>query len=409
MNNSLLEFYSRLYRCEDCKEITNPKGVFNFVNGRGKPSTPSYFPPTIPVSHFGDIANSILWIVTTNPKGDRTDPLVGLNVHQFSVNSRSDLREFDIKSIFETQCNYFVNRRGHLFFNVFFKLLEGIKYRQQILSFRTGDMCFIDAIKCPTEIAWQGFVRSKEGKQVWDNCLRIKNKFLQRQLELHKPKIVVYYGTGSLIKVRYKGKLFGIPMRFSNNLTLQTRHLFNNGAIERISIEFSKARLNLPDFEMNKVRNYIERTINQTYTCATSQVELTKPKIDQKKDTRDRLNHNFLKQKLTSLGYKNTVGKTWVKGNKTIHIVQSSQFGKRTRIYWRESWKGHQAIIYDYSKVQEPVCIVPISKLFSTDFVRKKREQTSYANSIYWWSQKFPKNHELIKLILSYKDRWAIL
>jgi len=261
MNGPLSGFYSRLYRCEDCKEIRNPRGVYYFVNGKGTPRSPEYLPPTIPVSHFGDIAHSKIWVVTTNPKGDREDPLVGLNVHKFGVRSRTHLTESDINSIFEIQCDYFrdSNSKWHPFFSTFVKLLDGIRLGQQSLNCRSGDVCFVDAIKCPTEIAWGSFVRSDEGKQVWNNCLRFQNKFLSRQLELHKPRIVLYYGTGSLIKVSQKGKKVGESTRFSNGLKLQTRHLYYKGRLERISIEFSKANLDLSQNELIDIRNYLSK------------------------------------------------------------------------------------------------------------------------------------------------------
>ena len=264
MDGSLFGFYSRLYRCEDCKEIRNPRGVYYFVNGKGTPFSAGYLPPTIPVSHFGDIENSKIWVVTTNPKGDRDDPLVGLSVHKFGVRSRTRLKESDINSIFEIQCDYFRdnNRKWHPFFSTFVKLLDGIRPGQQSLNFRSGDVCFVDVIKCPTEIAWGSFVRSVDGKKVWNNCLRVKNKFLPRQLELHKPRIVLYYGTGSLIKVSQKGKKVGESTRFSNGLKLQTRHLYCKDCLERISIEFSKANLNLPEIELKGIRNYISKEIN---------------------------------------------------------------------------------------------------------------------------------------------------
>jgi hypothetical protein len=162
MDKSLLKFYSRLYSCEDCKNIRNPQGVYPFINGKGTPGSQEYLPPTIPVSHFGDIINSKLWVVTTNPKGDRNDPLVGLSVHKFGVNRRTDLKEANIESIFETQCRYFRNSNGkwHRFFSALIKLLDGIRLGQQRLFFRTGDMCFVDAIKCPTETSWISFVMS---------------------------------------------------------------------------------------------------------------------------------------------------------------------------------------------------------------------------------------------------------
>jgi len=213
------------------------------------------------VSHFGDIANSKIWVVTTNPKGDREDPLVGLNVHKFGVRSRMHLTESDINSIFEIQCDYFRDSKWHPFFSAFVKLLDGIHLGQQSLSFRSGDVCFVDAIKCPTAVAWGSFVRSGEGKQVWNNCLRVKNRFLPRQLELHNPRIVLYYGTGSLIKVDQKGKKVGESTRLSNSLKLQTRHLYREDRPERISIEFSKANLNLPEIELKDIRDYISKEI----------------------------------------------------------------------------------------------------------------------------------------------------
>lgn len=262
---SSLEFYSKLYRCECCKGIRNPSGVYHFINGKGSPQSSEHLPPTIPVSHFGDIVNSKIWVVTTNPKGDRNDPLVGLPVQKFGVSSRAHLKDPDIKSIFQIQCDYFrahASGSWHHFFLAFFNLLDGIRLGKHSLDFQSGDVCFVDAIKCPTTIAWGSFVRSDDGKQVWDNCLRVKNKFLPTQLDMHKPTIVLYYGTGQLIKVNQKGKKVKESTRFSNNLKLQTRYLSPKGRLERISIEFSKANLNLLKPELQNIRNYISKDLN---------------------------------------------------------------------------------------------------------------------------------------------------
>lgn len=179
------------------------------------------------------------------------------------MRSRTYLKESDTKSIFDIQCDYFRdnNRKWHPFFSTFVKLLDGISFEEQSLSFQSGNMCFVDAIKCPTEIAWGSFVRSYEGKPVWDNCLRAKNKFLARQLEMDKPKIVLYYGTGALIKAVKKGEKVGESPEFSNGLKLQTRHLYSESRLERISIEFSKANLNVPEFELKSIRNYISNQL----------------------------------------------------------------------------------------------------------------------------------------------------
>jgi len=264
MYESFSKFYSKLYRCEDCKEVRNPQGVYYFVNGKGLPQSAEYFPPTIPVSHFGDILNSKLWVVTTNPKGDRSDPLVGLNVDKFGVEGRTYLKKPDVESIFAIQCEYFRGdiKTWHPFFLTFVKLLEGIRLGGENLSFQSGDVCFVDAIKCPTEIAWGSFVRSADGKEVWNNCLRIRNKFLLRQLEMHRPKKVLYYGTGALIRVGQKGKRIEESAVFSNGLKLQTRRLYSEGCLDRISIEFSKANLKLPESELRKIRRYISHSIS---------------------------------------------------------------------------------------------------------------------------------------------------
>lgn len=93
-----------------------------------------------------------------------------------------------------------------------------------------------------------------------------------------------------------------------------------------------------------------------------------------------------------------------------MHIVHSSEFGRDyIRITWREKWKNDHAIVYDYSGVRGPVCIVPVPDLFMSDFVKEKRRKVSYANSRYWWSQRFSVDHELAKLVLSFEDQWDIL
>ena len=114
-------------------------------------------------------------------------------------------------------------------------------------------------------------------------------------------------------------------------------------------------------------------------------------------------------QKVAALGYIKMGRSSWVRAKRAVHVVRSSKFGRHIRIIWREEWKNGHAIVYDYSDVRGPVCVVPIPVLFASDFVRKKRQSNAYANSGYWWSQIFPINHELSKLVLSFKNRWDIL
>ncbi|MGB8780789.1 MAG: hypothetical protein WCD81_09100 [Candidatus Bathyarchaeia archaeon] len=148
-------------------------------------------------------------MVATNPDGsDRADALVGLSLDKFGATSRSLLKDSDIEEIFRLQCNYFrePKSRWHPYFLVFVKLLEGMKVEGQPISFSSGDVCFVDAIKCPTRKAWMGFVMGADGKKVWDNCQKIKNKFLDKQIDLHQPRIVLFYGTSGLIKAEKRGK-----------------------------------------------------------------------------------------------------------------------------------------------------------------------------------------------------------
>ena len=120
----------------------------------------------------------------------------------------------------------------------------------------------------------------------------------------------------------------------------------------------------------------------------------------------------MIKWKPTKLGYmryRNIGRNTWVKGDRIVHVVRSSEFGTRIRIKWRDEWKDDHVILYDYSSVGGPVCVIPVPVLFGSDFVKEKRKSDAYTNSGYWWSQTFPTDHELAKLVLSFQDRWNLL
>lgn len=118
----------------------------------------------------------------------------------------------------------------------------------------------------------------------------------------------------------------------------------------------------------------------------------------------------MVEQKLESLGYEKTGRNAWEQRERVVHIVHSSDFGEDCiRVKWREEWKNDHAIIFDYSWAGGPVCVVPVNDLFSSDFVKEKRKEVSYVNSRHWWTQKFPRNHELGRLVLSFKERWDLL
>lgn len=116
-----------------------------------------------------------------------------------------------------------------------------------------------------------------------------------------------------------------------------------------------------------------------------------------------------LENHLLNLGYRKTNRTEWQKNDRVIHVPTSGYFGSYLCITWKEKWKSDYAIIYDYSKAGGPVCIVPIHEFFDTDFVREKRQQESYKNSGYWWTQTFSIDKPLAQFVLSYKDRWDII
>jgi hypothetical protein len=91
----------------------------------------------------------------------------------------------------------------------------------------------------------------------------------------------------------------------------------------------------------------------------------------------------MVEQRLESLGYGKIRRNMWLQKKQVVHIVHSSEFGR--------------------------TCIVPVRDLFMSDFVKEKRQKISYVNSGYWWSQKFPLDHELGRLVLSFKERWDLL
>ena len=117
----------------------------------------------------------------------------------------------------------------------------------------------------------------------------------------------------------------------------------------------------------------------------------------------------MIEDRLVSLGYRNTRGNEWRRTDRIVNVVHSSEFNKEyVRISWREEWKNHYAIVYDYTMAKGPVCIVPVPDLLSSEFVENKRRMISYRNSGYWWSQKFPTDHELVSVVLGFKDRWDL-
>jgi hypothetical protein len=115
-----------------------------------------------------------------------------------------------------------------------------------------------------------------------------------------------------------------------------------------------------------------------------------------------------LESELISLGFQQTRASNWTRKHDIVQIVRSSERPK-VRVMWREYWKDFFAIIFDYSKADGPICIVPTIELFNSPFVSQKRKDQAYVNSGYYWSQKFNFEDDLAQLVLSFENRWDVL
>lgn len=118
----------------------------------------------------------------------------------------------------------------------------------------------------------------------------------------------------------------------------------------------------------------------------------------------------LVKDNLMSLGYHKLKHNTWVNNHRVVVVQRSKEFNKDImRIRWKEEWKEYHAMIFDYSPADGGIYVVPREVFFNSYFVDQKRKGIAYRNSGFWWSQVFPANHELAKLVLKHKDRWDII
>jgi len=187
------DLYEAIYRCESCSHLTDPKGVFPFAS-RSAP-----LGQTVAVSHFGNIRTALVWLLLTNPRGsDRNDSNVGLTVQRFATN-RSQIAPSDVPRILQHFSDYDFDTSSPDFWEPWKKLLDGLTIRGKELSFKSGGICAVDLIKCPTIGGWMGYVMTGEGKEVWANCHELKQQmghhFLARQIKLHEPLVLIRPGT----------------------------------------------------------------------------------------------------------------------------------------------------------------------------------------------------------------------
>jgi len=81
----------------------------------------------------------------------------------------------------------------------------------------------------------------------------------------------------------------------------------------------------------------------------------------------------MVEKKLMTLAYRKVRSHKWIRGNRVVRTVHSPEFERNyIRIWWREEWKDDHAVVYDYTGVWGPVCVVSVPDLFMSDFVKEK-------------------------------------
>ncbi len=116
-----------------------------------------------------------------------------------------------------------------------------------------------------------------------------------------------------------------------------------------------------------------------------------------------------IQNKLISMGYRKQ-GTKMVKGNRTVNVVVSQEYGSLLRVRWDYfQWQDDFATIYDYSAAGGPTCIVPLKELFASKFFTDLKKRPAFKNNNGVWSAAFPIDKEIPQLILSYKNKWELL
>jgi len=255
-----LDLYGDIFRCESCSDLTGPDGVATFA-ARGPAQT-------IPVSHFGDISRSPLWLILNNPKGDRLDVAVGASPRSFGSSGRAALSAASIASVKTHFDRYFEpGARISEFFKPWIDLLDGIRLDGRTLSFSEGRICAVDLIKCPTRDSWMGYVMTPEGKRVWDNCLRHDrgNRFLLRQIDLHRPRVLLFAGTQRCVGRDWRGsanRSLNALVRQSDSRLIES--VWTLDARQRVSIGLASQRvLDRLDLQfVNAERQHLQKVLD---------------------------------------------------------------------------------------------------------------------------------------------------
>jgi hypothetical protein len=257
---SEIDLYGDIFRCESCSNLTDVHGVASFA-ARGPDQT-------IPVSHFGDISRSALWLILNNPKGDRRDAAVGASPRSFGASTRAALSTASITSVKKHFDHYFQpGARISEFFRPWIDLLDGLRLDGEALNFSDGRICAVDLIKCPTRDSWMSYVMTPEGKRVWENCLRHDqgNRFLLRQIDFHQPRILLFAGTQRCVGRNWRGSAnrgLNALARQSNSLLIKS--VWTLDARRRVSIGLASQRVldRLGSQLINVERQHLQKVLD---------------------------------------------------------------------------------------------------------------------------------------------------
>jgi hypothetical protein len=230
------------------------------------------------------------------------------------------------------------------------------------------------------------------------------NNYIEHIIKDEKPKYVIVIGKGVEKIIGYKLK---VPYEA---IDLPSAHIPRQKRIENLR-RYSQICNAVINGKPVPTQNSLKTILPKNPSNLTSNINLISPKFPLQKTppSYPKTANSIVSNRLIALGYSSITKKEWVKTNKTVDVVTSVDFGSHIRITWKEKWENDHAVIYDYSSVDGPICIIPVLTLFQNSFIRDKRKTDAYKNSGYWWTQKFPEKHELPQLVIKHQNRWDLL
>ena len=175
-----LALYKEIYACMHCSRAMSEKSVKSFVL-QGPLQT-------LPVSHFGDIANAKIWLIGTNPKGRRADSNVGFRPSGFG--SRTGISDEQVAETFEHFRGYFQRAAHDSYFDRWINTLDRLELGGTHHTFRNGGICCVDLIKCPTTDNWGNVVRGPDKLLIY-GCFDL-HRYFSQQVALHVPRVLIF-------------------------------------------------------------------------------------------------------------------------------------------------------------------------------------------------------------------------